>query len=651
MSTNRNRSRWALTGVTALMLGVLPGALTGVAHAVDIPTLPNGTSTNKVLVVGMDGLRHDRIMDADAPNMKQMMDDGTFGTSLLYCPPYESGSGAPGAKTNSDAGWSTVATGVWPDKHGITHELTEEEGHFDEYPGFMPNLEDIRPSLSTFSALDWLPLDDRHLDDYGLYTSGVDAKIVMDTEDQGLEQDTELADAAESVLLNQNPDAAFVYFSAPDLNGHEFGVGSQQYLDAIHATDAHLGALIEAIEDRGTYDDENWTVIVTTDHGMDGYSHGTCAIEDRRTFVLATGPDIDAGARPVDTRPTDVAATVYQHLGIPLPGNLDGKPLQQDSTDDFDDAYASLTAAADETHIPSNIKGFTHTPVGGWSVDNSHMPANGTVEWRGWTLTTDEFWSRTAPEQEREHFTRGRGVIAVADPDEWDDKGSPSATTTFDSTLVSPSYDVEGESSVTLTYASHYRQDGLQTGQVLVSFDNGPSQVIKTHNTNAVNRIESLNVNVPAGAEELTVKFRLKDAKNDWYWAIDNVQIATPLPTDVTLVNGAASKCIDLPYGATTTGTQPTLYTCHGLAHQRWTFQPNGTLTGKNGVCLDATSSTVDVRTCNGTAAQNWQLSTQLTVTNTGRCLAPNQGNTTNGTKLALATCTGTAAQRWTPTS
>ncbi|MCX2183891.1 discoidin domain-containing protein [Streptomyces sp. SKN60] len=127
--------------------------------------------------------------------------------------------------------------------------------------------------------------------------------------------------------------------------------------------------------------------------------------------------------------------------------------------------------------------------------------------------------------------------------------------------------------------------------------------------------------------------------------------LPTPLPSNATLVNGASGTCVDLPYSATAPGTEPTLYACHGGANQRWTFTTAGTLTGKDGVCLDGSGTSVTVQACNGSAGQKWQLGAQATITSGGRCLAPVGSGTANGTKLTLATCSGTAAQRWTPTA
>ncbi|MET9885434.1 TIM-barrel domain-containing protein [Streptomyces sp. NPDC006430] len=123
---------------------------------------------------------------------------------------------------------------------------------------------------------------------------------------------------------------------------------------------------------------------------------------------------------------------------------------------------------------------------------------------------------------------------------------------------------------------------------------------------------------------------------------------AAPLPADATLVNAASARCVDLPYSATTPGTEPTLYTCHGGPNQRWNLRGDGSVTGLGGVCLDATNaSRVTVQTCNGAAGQTWQPGPDGTLRTLGQCLAPVGAGTANGTGLTSAACDDSAAQRW----
>lgn len=240
--------------------------------------------------------------------------------------------------------------------------------------------------------------------------------------------------------------------------------------------------------------------------------------------MLATGPGIAAGARPVDTRLVDVAATVFKQLGIvPDPAwGLDGKPVQERSADPFDALQSALGARVDETGIPASVLGFTHTAPSGWSVINNAMGTGGVSEWRGWSFATDEFWSRTQRDQWRELNVRARGVFAVADSDEWDDTPNSGG---YDSTLVSPAYDVSGKASVRLDFTTFYRQEGSQTAQILASFNGGTPAVVKSYTADVVSQPQSVTVAVPAGASSVSFRFRYTGA-NNWYWVIDGVKVS-----------------------------------------------------------------------------------------------------------------------------
>ncbi|QGV80474.1 alkaline phosphatase family protein [Streptomyces ficellus] len=501
---------------TVLAAGAATAAATALTTApaarAAAPTLPDGTSKDKVLVVGMDGLRHDRIAAADAPHLKGMMRDGTYGLSLLYANPM--------AATSSGPGWSTISTGVWPDKHGV-RDNTFAGRNYGTYPGFLARLAQVRPALSTYAAVDWKPLDTQ-----GTVTPGADAKLVLDGDRDGyVAHDATITAETETVLRHQNPDVLFVYLGNTDVVAHANGTG-QKYLDAIAVQDAQLGRMLAAIRARPSYATERWTVIVATDHGhLDAGGHGGTSIEERRTFVLATGPGIAAGARPLDTRLVDVAATVFHQLGItPDPSwGLDGKPLQQRSTDPFDTLQSALTPRVDETGIPAGVLGFTHTPPSGWSVVNHAMGTGGTTEWRGWAFATDEFWSRTQAGQHRELNVRARGVFAVADSDEWADR---SFSGTYDSTLVTPAYAVAGKARVTLGFTTLYRQEGGQKAEVLASFNGGTPTLVKSYTADVVSQPQSLTLAVPAGASSVSFRFRYTGS-NNWYWTIDDVRITT----------------------------------------------------------------------------------------------------------------------------
>ncbi|GAA0434036.1 hypothetical protein GCM10008934_24350 [Virgibacillus salarius] len=198
----------------------------------------------------------------------------------------------------------------------------------------------------------------------------------------------------------------------------------------------------------------------------------------------------------------------------------------------FDYLQSSLKPAVNED-IPDSILGWTSETPNGWTITNSsHMPA-GTIEWQGWSFTTKDFWTK-ADTQEREDFDLGQGVIAVADPDEWDDNGSPASTGYFDSTLTSPSIKVKGDQNLSLGFASHYKQEGIQTAEVTAVFDNGEKQQVLIYdnkstsdngNSHVLNKYEVKSINVPEEASSMKLKWRMYNAKNNWFWAIDDIRL------------------------------------------------------------------------------------------------------------------------------
>ncbi|WP_174250465.1 alkaline phosphatase family protein [Streptomyces globosus] len=466
----------------------------------------------KVLVIGLDGAVLDRVKAAAAPHLKGLMAQGLTAESLLYANPM--------AATSSGPGWSTVATGVWPDKHGVRDNSFTGK-NYTAHPDFLTRVENSAPHLNTYAAADWEPVTST--DQNGpIFSAKVDKRLSLKGDRDGYRsEDPKVAAAAAAELRGGNPDAAFVYLGEIDAAGHSSGAASQAYLDAVARVDALVGQLLAAVGQRPTLAQENWTILVTTDHGhTPSGGHGGSGPAERGTFVLAKGAGIPAGSVRHDVRAVDVAATALAHLGVSVAG-LDGVPLGTPDGDPFDALRPQLRTRVDETGIPAATRGFTHTPPPGWSVDNSRMGSGGTTEWAGWAFATDEFWSQSQRDQWRELNVRSRDVFAVADSDEWDDKAH---TGTFDSTLATPKWPVTGGSTATLRYRSHYRHEAGQTAQVLVSYNGAAPVLVKSHTADAVARNEAVTLRIPQGATDVQVRFRYA-GDNNWYWAVDDVTL------------------------------------------------------------------------------------------------------------------------------
>ncbi|MFB7052246.1 alkaline phosphatase family protein [Streptomyces vinaceus] len=502
----------AVTATATALLATALGAHTATAGTADAAAA--AATTDKVLVIGIDGTVLDRVKAANAPNLQGLMAQGLTAKSTLYANPM--------AATSSGPGWSTIATGVWPDKHGVK-DNTFTGKNYTAYPDFLTRIENAKPQLNTYAAADWEPVTST---DAGgpIFSAKVDKRLSLKGDRDGYgTEDPKIAAAASAELQGQNPDAAFVYFGQVDGAGHSYGAASQQYLDAIGRVDVMVGQLLTAVQNRPTYAQENWKILVTTDHGhTDAGGHGGSTIQERGTFVIAKGAGIPAGSVRSDVKLVDVAATAMAQVGVNPGPAIDGIPLNApDDNDPFDTLRPGLQARVDETGIPAGVKGFTHTPPAGWSVDNSKMGTGGVTEWAGWAFATDEFWSQSQRDQWRELNVRSRDVFAVADSDEWDDK---SHTGSYDSTLITPKWAVTGGTVKNLTFQTHYHHEAGQTAQVLVSYNGGAPTVVKSYTADAVAKAESLALQVPAGATDVQVRFRYAGT-NNWYWTVDDVKL------------------------------------------------------------------------------------------------------------------------------
>jgi hypothetical protein len=95
--------------------------------------------------------------------------------------------------------------------------------------------------------------------------------------------------------------------------------------------------------------------------------------------------------------------------------------------EDFDSLV--LGPSVDEDDAPADNEAWTETPPAGWVVDDSGVPGagdpanDGATEWAGWSFAKKDWWAQIG--QDRELFDLASGIVAVADPDEWDDFGHP----------------------------------------------------------------------------------------------------------------------------------------------------------------------------------------------------------------------------------
>ena len=120
----------------------------------------------------------------------------------------------------------------------------------------------------------------------------------------------------------------FLHFDDVDHAGHSdgFSPNVSQYITAIEGVDALLAPIIQAISLRPNYANEDWLILITSDHGGVGTSHGGTSIEHQNVVVIASGNSITQNIIRKDS--SLIFDSVYNCLS-------DTTELQFDGVDDY----------------------------------------------------------------------------------------------------------------------------------------------------------------------------------------------------------------------------------------------------------------------------------------------------------------------------
>jgi len=259
---------------------------------------------NKVLIIGLDGCRSDSLLVADTPNIDKLWKNGAFSFYAKTDP-----------ITISGPAWTGMLTGVTSDKHGI---LDNEYSVKLKYPHFYNIAKKVNPDLIIASIPQWDPINNI---------------LEHDKNDIVVSPDTsrEVTDTVIDALTNNNPDVVFVQFDDVDAAGHSSGYGPHlvDYLKSIELLDGFVGEIVSAVYKRKNIDNENWLIIVTSDHGGFDKRHGENSIQEETVFFISYGNSVITG--DIEEKPitADIAVTSLAHLGIKTDPawKLDGKVI------------------------------------------------------------------------------------------------------------------------------------------------------------------------------------------------------------------------------------------------------------------------------------------------------------------------------------
>lgn len=279
---------------------------------------PEPPSGRKVLLLGLDGIRADRLAAAATPTLDSLAAAGVWRPALTQAP------------TVSGPGWSSMLTGVWAPKHGVLgNDFTANA--YDRFPDLLTRIERLRPALATLAVVDWPPLAST-ADGGPLISPETDRVVLFDGDSLGYgAADSLVAREAAALLATTDVDVAFVYFGDVDVAGHDHGSFSDEYTAALATVDGHVQTVLQGLARRPTFADEDWLILVSTDHGRtEAGGHGGDSPEELGIFVLASGPSASGLGVPSTPAIVDLVPTALRHLGVPVDPawQLDGRPLE-----------------------------------------------------------------------------------------------------------------------------------------------------------------------------------------------------------------------------------------------------------------------------------------------------------------------------------
>lgn len=245
---------------------------------------------NKVILISVDGMRPDGFLACKNPYIEQMMENSYYtldGKTVL-----------PSVTLPCHM---SLFHSVPPQRHGITTNLylpmaRPINGLFEQlhaakkicamYYGWGQLRDVATPATVTFAQC------------INARRSGIDSS------------DTALTDSALERIHQSKPDFVFLYMVETDeKGGHDNGWMTEAYLNRISIAVDNIKRVMEECGDE-------YTVIVTADHGGHDRTHGTDLPEDTTIPMFYFGKQFEAGKRFSGGSILDIAPTIAKIMDI-----------------------------------------------------------------------------------------------------------------------------------------------------------------------------------------------------------------------------------------------------------------------------------------------------------------------------------------------
>lgn len=275
----------------------------------------SGWKAEHVFIIGLDGWGAYSVEKAEMPNVKALMEAGSYTLHKRSVLP-----------SSSAVNWASMFMGVGPELHGYT----EWGSRTPELPSRVLNEHGIFPTV--FSELRKAAPDA----EMGVLYEWDGIKYLVDTlalNHHALAPDysqnpVALCDMACQYIAEKKPVLSAICFDNPDHVGHADGHDTQAYYDKLKELDGYIGRIVDTIKEAGIYD--NSIIILTSDHGGINTTHGGKTMLEMETPFIIAGKNIKkAGAFDESMMQFDCASTVAAIFGLTQPQAWIGRPMMQ----------------------------------------------------------------------------------------------------------------------------------------------------------------------------------------------------------------------------------------------------------------------------------------------------------------------------------
>lgn len=293
----------------------------------------------KAVYIIIDGVPADVVERLELPAIQEIASKGAYGRSYV--------GGTVGrydqTPTISAVGYTDLLTATWVNKHNVpgNDNLSPNYNYWTIFRIAEEQKRDVKTAIfsswtdnRTVLIGEGKPETGNLKLDYVYDGYDLDSKAFPEKEFELriFDIDEHVSKEAARCIREDAPDLSWVYLWYTDDAGHILGNG-EALDESVRLADRQIQRVWEAVKYREKNFDEEWMIVVTTDHGrtFDGKGHGGQSERERTTWV-AVNQKVNQRMKSGKSAITDIAPSICRFMGFEIPRDV---RYEQDGTSFF----------------------------------------------------------------------------------------------------------------------------------------------------------------------------------------------------------------------------------------------------------------------------------------------------------------------------